>query len=79
MGYVLHRVPSICDLEILIEYVKPCVGITRLKRWQRADRLGLNPPLEVLAVLTREEKQGTAGIERAHIDDILNSAAVAAS
>ncbi|KAI8625799.1 hypothetical protein F5Y19DRAFT_238532 [Xylariaceae sp. FL1651] len=54
----------------------PCVGITRIKRWQRADRLGLNPPLEVLAVLMQEESNGTNGIERAHIDSILNSTAV---
>ncbi|KAI1111436.1 DNA polymerase delta, subunit 4-domain-containing protein [Nemania sp. NC0429] len=57
----------------------PCVGITRLKRWQRADRLGLSPPLEVLAVLMQEEKKGAEGFEKAHMDDILNSAAVGTS
>ncbi|KAI0518156.1 DNA polymerase delta, subunit 4-domain-containing protein [Xylaria bambusicola] len=51
----------------------PCVGITRLKRWHRADRLGLNPPVEVLAVLMREEEEGTKGIEKAYMDNILNS------
>ncbi|RYO98154.1 hypothetical protein DL763_002395 [Monosporascus cannonballus] len=51
----------------------PCVGISRIKRWQRAQRLGLNPPLEVLAVLLKGEKKGTKGIERAHIDEILNA------
>ncbi|KAI0452608.1 DNA polymerase delta, subunit 4-domain-containing protein [Xylaria acuta] len=56
----------------------PCVGINRLKRWQRADRLGLNPPVEVLAVLMQEEAKDTKGIERAHMDDILNSTAVGA-
>ncbi|KAH7039976.1 DNA polymerase delta, subunit 4-domain-containing protein [Microdochium trichocladiopsis] len=35
----------------------PCIGITRLKRWQRAERLGLKPPVEVLAVLLKEEKK----------------------
>ncbi|KAK0741818.1 DNA polymerase delta, subunit 4-domain-containing protein [Apiosordaria backusii] len=50
----------------------PCVGITRLKRWQRAERLGLNPPIEVLAVLVKEERSG----ERAHLDELLNSTAV---
>jgi len=35
----------------------PCIGLTRLKRWQRAERLGLNPPVEVLAVLLKEEKK----------------------
>ncbi|KAJ8128792.1 hypothetical protein O1611_g4840 [Lasiodiplodia mahajangana] len=57
----------------------PCIGISRLKRWQRADRLGLNPPIEVLAVLTKEEDKGTEGIERAHMDDVLSSIAVGTS
>ncbi|TRX92736.1 hypothetical protein FHL15_006410 [Xylaria flabelliformis] len=56
----------------------PCVGVSRLKRWQRANKLGLNPPVEVLAVLMKEETKGTEGIERAYIDDILNSTAVGA-
>lgn len=43
-----------------------------MKRWQRAQRLGLNPPIEVLAVLLREEKQGNEGIEKAHMDEIMN-------
>ncbi len=25
----------------------PCVGVTRLERWERALALGLNPPAEV--------------------------------
>ncbi|KAL2175383.1 DNA polymerase delta, subunit 4-domain-containing protein [Thermothelomyces heterothallicus CBS 202.75] len=54
----------------------PCVGITRLKRWQRAQRLGLNPPIEVLAVLLKEEAKGNTAIEKAHMDELLNSAAV---
>ncbi|XP_028916613.1 DNA polymerase delta subunit 4 isoform X1 [Ornithorhynchus anatinus] len=29
----------------------PCTGITRFQRWERADRLGLSPPTEVLRVL----------------------------
>ncbi|RYP53181.1 hypothetical protein DL768_001774 [Monosporascus sp. mg162] len=57
----------------------PCVGISRIKRWQRAQRLGLNPPVEVLAVLLKEEKKGTKGIERAHIDEILNATVVGVS
>ncbi|OLN86715.1 DNA polymerase delta subunit 4 [Colletotrichum chlorophyti] len=54
----------------------PCIGLQRIKRWQRAERLGLNPPIEVLAVLLKEEKKGTANIERAHIDELMNSTAV---
>ncbi|KAK3392312.1 DNA polymerase delta, subunit 4-domain-containing protein [Sordaria brevicollis] len=51
----------------------PCIGITRLKRWQRAERLGLNPPIEVLAVLLREEQNGNKAIEMAHMDELMNS------
>ncbi|NXI35476.1 DPOD4 polymerase, partial [Galbula dea] len=29
----------------------PCTGITRLQRWERAQALGLSPPIEVLDVL----------------------------
>ncbi|KAK8129766.1 DNA polymerase delta [Apiospora kogelbergensis] len=57
----------------------PCVGISRLRRWQRADKLGLNPPPEVLAVLVEEEQKNTKGIQKAHIDVILNSTAVGIS
>lgn len=49
-----------------------------MKRWQRAERLGLNPPIEVLAVLLKEEKKGHAS-ERAHLDELMNSTAVGAS
>ncbi|KAK0634561.1 DNA polymerase delta, subunit 4-domain-containing protein [Bombardia bombarda] len=53
----------------------PCIGNSRIKRWQRADKLGLNPPIEVLAVLLKEEAKGNAGIERAYMDELLNSTA----
>ena len=29
----------------------PCVGLSRLERWQRAQRLGKNPPLTVREIL----------------------------
>ena len=35
----------------------PCVGVTRLERWERAKALGLNPPDEVREILMT--KQGT--------------------
>ncbi|ORY56980.1 DNA polymerase delta, subunit 4-domain-containing protein [Pseudomassariella vexata] len=58
----------------------PCVGIDRSKRWQRAERLGLSPPIEVLAVLLKEEKKGKKevikGYQMAHLDQILNSTAI---
>ncbi|KAI0006705.1 DNA polymerase delta, subunit 4-domain-containing protein [Xylariaceae sp. FL0662B] len=54
----------------------PCIGINRVKRWKRAERLGLDPPVEVLAVLMKEEAKGAKGVEMAHMDDILSSTAV---
>ncbi|KAI0730457.1 DNA polymerase delta, subunit 4-domain-containing protein [Earliella scabrosa] len=33
----------------------PCVGISRLQRWERAEALGLNPPPEVKAILMTKE------------------------
>ncbi|KAK5449764.1 hypothetical protein LTS15_008335 [Exophiala xenobiotica] len=38
----------------------PCIGIQRLQRWKRANMLGLQPPVEVLAVLLREEDKKTS-------------------
>ncbi|KIX08341.1 uncharacterized protein Z518_02997 [Rhinocladiella mackenziei CBS 650.93] len=38
----------------------PCIGIPRLQRWRRANFLGLEPPIEVLAVLLREENHKTS-------------------
>lgn len=29
----------------------PCVGISRLKRWKRAEKYGLNPPLYIKELL----------------------------
>jgi len=52
---------------------KPAIGIARMKRWVRANKLGLKPPIEVLAVLLREEEKGNKGIERAHVDELMSS------
>jgi len=54
----------------------PAIGISRGKRWERANRLGLNPPIEVLAVLRREEAKG-AGKDRAYVDELMSSWGVA--
>ncbi|KAG8833226.1 hypothetical protein FRC18_003977 [Serendipita sp. 400] len=39
----------------------PCVGVTRLERWKRADALGLNPPVEVRDILLSEKGEGELG------------------
>lgn len=57
-------------------FLKPCIGMTRLKRWQRAERLGLNPPIEVLAVLLKEENKDDIEVETAHMDRIMNATAL---
>ncbi|WCJ27742.1 polymerase delta 4 [Euphorbia peplus] len=37
----------------------PCVGMTRLDRWERADRLGMKPPREIGCLL----KEGKVNLE----------------
>jgi DNA polymerase delta subunit 4 len=44
-----------------------------MKRWVRANKLGLAPPIEVLAILLKEEKKGNNKIERAHADELMSS------
>ncbi|OCK90375.1 uncharacterized protein K441DRAFT_643633 [Cenococcum geophilum 1.58] len=51
----------------------PCIGVARMKRWKRAHRLGLNPPLEVLAVLLKEQEAQNIASQRAHVDELMNS------
>lgn len=52
----------------------PCTGIARLKRWNRAQRLGLSPPAEVLAVLLKEQEgENKSTVQRSHVDELLNS------
>lgn len=44
-----------------------------MKRWVRANKLKLNPPIEVLAVLLKEEERGNGAIERAYVDELMSS------
>jgi hypothetical protein len=37
-------------------YTGPCIGITRLKRYERAEKLGLKPPVEVKELLTKQQQ-----------------------
>ncbi|RSH94441.1 hypothetical protein EHS25_004244 [Saitozyma podzolica] len=38
----------------------PCVGITRLERWERANKWGLNPPEEIREILTTAQGEDDA-------------------
>jgi DNA polymerase delta subunit 4 len=45
-----------------------------LKRWKRAYRLDLDPPLEVLAVLLKEmDIDSKVELQRSQVDELLNS------
>ncbi len=44
-----------------------------MKRWKRAQGLGLKPPVEVLAVLLKEERGKNEKAERAFMDGLLAS------
>lgn len=33
----------------------PCIGLTRMERWKRAENLGLNPPKDVCQLLNRNQ------------------------
>ncbi|RKF84318.1 DNA polymerase delta subunit 4 [Golovinomyces cichoracearum] len=51
----------------------PCIGISRSKRWARANRLRLSPPIEVLAILSKHQDSQIAGNnERAYVDELLS-------
>jgi len=60
---------------------QPSIGIARLDRWKRAYRLEMNPPIEILAVLLKEEKSAkdagdkAAGVrvQRSVMDDLIMS------
>ncbi|TEY73410.1 hypothetical protein BOTCAL_0078g00030 [Botryotinia calthae] len=51
----------------------PAIGIPRTQRWHRASKLGLNPPLEVLAVLLKEEEKKNKAVERAYVDELMGA------
>jgi len=49
------------------------MGIARIKRWKRAQKLGLKPPIEILAILLKEQEDGNAKAQMSHIDELANS------
>ncbi|KAF4569555.1 hypothetical protein EYR40_008533 [Pleurotus pulmonarius] len=48
----IHHILRAFDLSY--EY-GPCVGVPRIQRWERANKLGLSPPQEVYEILTDKE------------------------
>jgi DNA polymerase delta subunit 4 len=61
-------------MQLLTSLQQPCIGIARLKRWKRANVLGLKPPIEVLAVLLREmDGADGAKVQRAYVDSLMSS------
>lgn len=58
----------------------PFTGVTRLERWKRAKRLGLEPPVEVLAVaLMMDDAKGGEekgrDTRRAYVDEWFSTTA----
>ncbi|QDS73366.1 hypothetical protein FKW77_007141 [Venturia effusa] len=51
----------------------PCIGIARIRRWKRAQMLRLDPPIEVLAVLLKEQEENNIKAQRAHVDELMTS------
>lgn len=53
----------------------PCTGVARTKRWKLANELGLQPPIEVLSVLIKEDAKSGDGLkaQRPYVDELLNS------
>ncbi|EIW58128.1 uncharacterized protein TRAVEDRAFT_71842 [Trametes versicolor FP-101664 SS1] len=49
---MVHHILRVFDLSY--EY-GPCIGVSRLDRWERAHALGLNPPSEVKDILLTKE------------------------
>lgn len=54
------------------------MGISRLRRWRRAAKLSLEPPIEVLAVLLQDERDAGKGEQVAHVDELLQGQRIAA-
>ena len=44
-----------------------------MKRWQRAHKLGLKPPLEVLAVMLKEQETDNIRAQRSRVDELMTS------
>ncbi|KZT07235.1 uncharacterized protein LAESUDRAFT_758641 [Laetiporus sulphureus 93-53] len=54
-GEGLNKVDHILRMFDLTYDFGPCIGVTRLQRWQRAEMLGLKPPPEIKEILLTKE------------------------
>jgi hypothetical protein len=52
---------------------QPSIGIPRTKRWKRAAALNLNPPIEVLAVLLKQDAKKSGSMQRSQVDELMSS------
>ncbi|MQL98848.1 hypothetical protein Taro_031565 [Colocasia esculenta] len=50
----------------------PCLGMSRMERWQRAARLGLHPPPEVADLLLRRQEPGGGGAAAVNLECLLD-------
>lgn len=69
---------ELIHIDMLADVVQPCTGVARSKRWKRAQRLDLDPPIEVLAVLLREQDmerdtKDKLAVQKSIVDDLLHS------
>ena len=62
----------------MVPFFQPSIGIPRIARWRRAHTLGMDPPIEVLAVLLKEEQtKGPGGAaQRSIMEDLIMSSRV---
>jgi len=51
------RVHEILRIFDLTDEYGPCVGVSRLRRWERAHKAGLNPPIQIKEILDTIEGQ----------------------
>ncbi|ELU15284.1 hypothetical protein CAPTEDRAFT_193761 [Capitella teleta] len=73
-------IPLNKDLEYLRQFdldfqYGPCTGITRLERWQRAEKFGLNPPVAVRDLINSHchDNQYTCGLVKTRMKNAFSS------
>ncbi|MCJ1311930.1 hypothetical protein MMC25_005604 [Agyrium rufum] len=53
----------------------PSIGIDRSKRWKRANKLGMKPPIEILAVIVKDSAKAKdqQDVQRSIVDELMSS------